>query len=180
MPNYYVAKDGSDSNDGKSAALPFKTMKKAGQTATRSGDTVTVFSGTYFQENQTPSKTNPDAGIKPKTGVTWLGINAVLDQENAVTSGFAITNEDDVKIIGFEIKNAGSGITGRGVNWEIAENYIHNTTGGAISINGGPKTSPPSSAWGADGIWIHHNKFWRNCKGNYDARSAVSVLMCAD
>ena len=46
----YVAKNGSDSNDGKSLATPFLTIKAAFAVAT-SGTSIRVASGTYVENN---------------------------------------------------------------------------------------------------------------------------------
>jgi hypothetical protein len=75
---YYVAKNGSDSNNGQNQDTPFLTIKKAMTVAT-SGNAVHVASGTYTEQNP----------VTIPTGVSLIGESA-----RTVKIGGATTNAD--------------------------------------------------------------------------------------
>ena len=60
--DYYVATNGSDTGNG-SAAQPFRTIQKGIDSASKSGDTITVLPGTYSEELLLRARGTPDKPI---------------------------------------------------------------------------------------------------------------------
>lgn len=136
---YYVAKSGSDSNDG-SAGAPFASVQHAANTAT-SGDTVVVGDGTYYEEIETAS-----------AGVTFLSSNSWqahvyqfrLKHTNTTLSGFEIGGASDLDNAHVRIEPPGT-FNGSGAtitncliadtpflistNADFGSDYIHVTDG---------------------------------------------------
>src|SRR5688500_5755286 len=113
---YYVAPDGSDSNDG-SMAQPFATLSKANGAAA-AGDTVWLRGGTYYITSQVVlSKSGTSDSNRTKIWA-YAGEKPVLDASKYVTSNRAV----DVPVVlvtgswmhlrGFELANAKAGSSG--------------------------------------------------------------------
>jgi parallel beta-helix repeat protein len=124
---YYVSTNGSDANPG-TQSRPWQTIQKAADSL-NSGDTVIVRVGSYQERvhvNRSGSLNNP---------ITFQAEGVV------VLKGFTIT-ADNIHIDGFEITGAvhsdwrsGWGISVRGDNCRIEDNYVHYNTDGGISID---------------------------------------------
>ncbi|RJQ32186.1 MAG: DUF1565 domain-containing protein [Actinobacteria bacterium] len=125
--NYYVAKTGSDSNDG-SETSPFLTIQKAANTV-QAGDTVYVKEGNY-DERIIPANSGTE-GSK----ITFKN----YQNDVVVTKGFTLL-KDYIRVEGFEITNTlnhwrdGSGIWVQSSHSEIINNYIHHTFTNATGI----------------------------------------------
>jgi parallel beta-helix repeat protein len=114
--DYYVATNGSDSNNGKDINASFKTIQKAADTAA-SGDTVYVRGGTYnkcLQIDASGISFQPYNSEKPVidgTNQSLLYSSAVVQINGSRTlfSGFAVTNgEGDGIIVGTQRTNTSS------------------------------------------------------------------------
>jgi len=123
----YVAKNGSDSNDGKSLATPFLTIKAAMAAAT-SGTAIKVASGTYVENNPVTHPTN----------VALLGddLRTVFVEPQNPDSDFFLMNAGTY-VWGITVRNY------RGVCWRYAPTattvfvspYIQNITSSSNVAN---------------------------------------------
>jgi Pel9A-like, right handed beta helix region len=92
---WFVAPDGSDSNDGSSNS-PFATIMKA-QSAASAGDTVYLRGGTYYLDNSNFTATNNPWAIinnMTKNGISYIaypGERPVFDFSNAKPVGYRVT-----------------------------------------------------------------------------------------
>ena len=127
---YYVAKTGSDSNNG-SEASPWLTIGKAAGTMV-AGDIVYVKAGVYNERITLPRSGSASDGY-----ITFqnYGTDVPVVDGSGAGSGhlFSGTNVGYIKIIGFEIRNSsgGSGIYLQGTYpssgyIELRKNIIHN------------------------------------------------------
>ena len=108
---YYVATNGSDSNNGTTTSSPFLTLQRPA-TATQLGDTVSVMSGTY---------TAPCAGCDvvkilqsgtssaPITYTAYNGTRPLIDTSQS-WQGFHI-DASYITVEGFEIVGAAQSVT---------------------------------------------------------------------
>ncbi|MDQ3283373.1 MAG: right-handed parallel beta-helix repeat-containing protein, partial [Acidobacteriota bacterium] len=130
---YFVAKTGSNTNNGTSTSTPFLTIKKAIDTM-GTGDTVWVNSGTYNEVVTIWNKNNINVygygSTKPIIDGTNLTPNSGL-----VTIGGDTPGTDGVIFEGFEVTNSvKSGIQVWGAKHvTIRYNYVHRNTKGGIS-----------------------------------------------
>jgi hypothetical protein len=146
---YYVATNdpnASDSNPG-TAALPWKTLTKAGNTAT-AGATILVKAGTYSTQLRPANSGTPGAMITFKAAP---GDEVVQSSDYwtrptsrvTLTGGIHLNNHSYIRIEGFEI----TGITGNAIfcqdrtlniatHVELVNNYIHDvgSTGNEYAI----------------------------------------------
>ena len=109
--NYYVSKEGSDSNSG-SEASPWLTIQKAAATMTP-GDTCFIKKGIYNEQVRPVNSGLPglpitycaypgDVPIIDGIGVTYMGYHGLFD----------ISNSSYITVRGLTIRNAPTGITG--------------------------------------------------------------------
>jgi hypothetical protein len=140
---YYVATNGSDTNDG-SQAHPWKTIQKAANTL-NAGDTAVILSGNY---NERVTVSRP--------GITFVADGPV------VMRGFTI-RADNIDINGFEITNTlddstdGVGIFSSGKYCTIENNYIHEAMHQGIRLN-------PNSS----NCVVANNRLYRNILDGID------------
>lgn len=134
---YYVRKDGDNSNSGLSnnAAGAWLSIGMA-STNMSSGDTVRVQSGTYQERIYVTT-----------TGASNSWIN-YMGEGSVICRGFALTDVDYIRIIGFEIVHSNTtysrGITLGGTSCsyiEILDNTIHHTYMNAIHGSVGAATA---------------------------------------
>lgn len=148
---YYVAPEGSDSNDG-SMAQPFATLSKANGAAA-AGDTVWLRGGTYYLTSQVVLSKSGTSDTNRTKIWAYAGEKPVLDASRYVTSNAAV----DVPVIlvtgswmhlrGLEIANAKVGNSGAHsyslVRTKGSSNntfellYLHHAFGPALFIDGG-------------------------------------------
>ena len=147
-PAYYVAKTGSNANDG-STAHPWLTIQHAVDIA-RGGATINVASGVYNELVTLTHSGSAAAGFITLTaapGATPIvdGTNLrIPDGENGL---IMLDSVGFVRIIGFEIRNyvsasasldpVGIFVTGGGAHIEILRNHVHDikTTGKTDAFN---------------------------------------------
>lgn len=148
---YYVAPDGSDSNDG-SMAQPFATLSKANGAAA-AGDTVWLRGGTYYLTTQVVLSKSGSSDANRTKIWAYTGEKPVLDASKYVTSNAAV----DVPVVlvtgswmhlrGLEIANAKQGNSGahsysllrtKGASNNTFELlHLHHAFGPALFIDGG-------------------------------------------
>jgi len=168
----YVDDDGLDTNDGKSLALPWKTIAYAlSQVGSfmEPEDTlvINVMPGTYSVGNGEPDSVsafhiiNPNIAIKgagsgnsiingPGVAANWstgLTIDAAnititeLQFMGFASSGIAISSGDNVKILGCEFLNNGTGIAVYGSSSDLSPEFVGNvidgSTNNGIQVEGG-------------------------------------------
>jgi hypothetical protein len=123
----YVAKNGSDSNDGKSMATPFLTIKAAFAAAT-SGTTIKVAGGTYVENNPVTQPAN--------TALVGDDLRTVFIEPQNPTSDFFLMNAGTY-VWGVTVRNY------QGVCWRYAPTattvyvspYIQNITSSTSDAN---------------------------------------------
>jgi len=123
----YVAKNGSDSNDGKSMATPFLTIKAA-FTAATSGTTIKVAGGTYVENNPVTQPAN--------TALVGDDLRTVFIEPQNPTSDFFLMNAGTY-VWGVTVRNY------QGVCWRYAPTattvyvspYIQNITSSTSDAN---------------------------------------------
>ena len=123
----YVAKNGSDSNDGKSLATPFLTIKAAFAAAT-SGTAVRVASGTYTEDNPLTQPAN--------TALMGEDLRTVFIEPSNPTSDFFLMY-GGTYVWGVTVRNY------QGVCWRyhpsattvFVSPYIQNITSSTTSAN---------------------------------------------
>lgn len=136
-PDFYVASDGRDSNDG-TAKHPWASIQRASR-AVRPGATVHVMPGVYVLNNivETEASGTPDARIRYVAEPRW-GAKLIT----SATQGWANTGAY-VDIEGFDISSATTtttiGIHSEGINDRVIGNRIHDlhTADGACPSGGG-------------------------------------------
>jgi hypothetical protein len=129
---YYVRTDGNDINSGltNSSGGAWQTVQHAADTVV-AGDTVFVQTGTYLER------------VAPvNDGASDNYINYVA-QGTVVIRGFVFSDDDYIRVIGFEITHdsnalnyAGVSLIGGSDGVQILNNYIHHIDGVGISISG--------------------------------------------
>ena len=127
--NYYVAINGSDSNNG-SEQSPWLTIQHAADFAA-AGDNIYVKPGSYNER------------INSKNGGTSTNLRISfksLPKRTAIVSGFNLSH-NYLRIEGFQITNdlsgkSEDGITSKGAYNEIIDNYIYNVKRTAIYSTG--------------------------------------------
>jgi hypothetical protein len=123
----YVAKNGSDSNDGKSLSTPFLTIKAAMAAAT-SGTAIRVSSGTYVENNPITQPAN--------TALMGDNLRTVIIEPQNPTSDFFLMNAGTY-VWGVTVRNY------QGTCWSYAPTattvfvspYIQNITSRTTSAN---------------------------------------------
>ncbi len=134
--NYYVAKNGNDSNSG-TETLPWLTVQKAANTLI-AGDTVFIKVGTYNErvtvqnsgtENNYIVFTNyhDDEVIIDGTGITWFRWNGLFD---------IVDNKNYIEISGLKVKHSYyAGIFVENSNHVIIKNnYTYDTYSSGIGV----------------------------------------------
>ncbi len=106
---FYVATDGSDSNNGKSLQNPWKTISK-GALSINSGDTVFIKKGIY-EEQVAPANSGAENGYI--VYMPYADEEVVIDGKNVKikdgTSGlFLINNKSYIKVLGLKVQNVGT------------------------------------------------------------------------
>ena len=132
MATYYVAKTGSNSNNGTSLATAWLTIQKA-FTAVVAGDIVNVDDGTYTEANMNCSVNGTSANK-----ITFQSINlygAKLVGNNGTTGSAVILSGDYLIIKRFDVTGGNAvGIDAQGSFDEIRNNYVHDVP--AINTGG--------------------------------------------
>jgi parallel beta-helix repeat protein len=127
---YYVATNGSDSDDG-SATSPWRTISTAMKAKLEPGDEVVVKSGTY---NEAVLVTKDGAADNPITIRSEVQGGAKIvptgDKPGILVSG------DHVTVDGFDVSGSkGSGITATGVHHlTITDNIVHDNVSNGIFV----------------------------------------------
>ncbi|MFJ9884754.1 choice-of-anchor Q domain-containing protein [Streptomyces sp. NPDC091287] len=184
---------GSDTNDGRSAATPFKTIQKAAD-STLPGDTVLIMNGTYGDINRegvvqisrsgSPGKVityRPHPGhdpvIAPRTG--WNGILIVGASYIKITGLQVRGDSDNLTLEDAEAGSKPSGpafntncisarkdaVTGRSPHHiTIRDNHVWDCPGSGIS------------AIGSDHVTIDYNQVHSNSWYSTYATSGISVF----
>jgi hypothetical protein len=109
---YYVATNGSDSNGGKSLAVPFQTIQHAAG-ITVAGDTCYILAGVY---HETLAPSNSGSSNTPITFAAYSNQVVTLDEADAVTNWTFLSN----------------GIYQASVNWDLGEGYDQVFVDGAM------------------------------------------------
>lgn len=140
--NYYVAPNGSDSNDG-SAAHPWATLGHANSRVS-AGSTVQVSAGTYSQGS---SQLNLTTSGSPSAYVTYLcsPIRSCYITSNITGNNTVIEIDASyVKVVGFDISDTNSsvpnvnmGVYITGSNDWMVQNTIHGIQSDCSSAGGG-------------------------------------------
>lgn len=114
-PTYWVSTTGSDSNDGRSADRPFRTIAKAASVV-RPGDVIYIRGGTYREYLRTDVwKTSGQPG-KPITIMGAPGETVILDGSDRKNGG---TNPSSPQLIWL-----------RDTHWYVFQNLILRNAGG--------------------------------------------------
>lgn len=133
---FYVRKDGSDSNNGlaNTSGGAKLTIQSAANLATTALDIVSVSAGTYLQQIA------PAASGTAGNPITFTTNNSVAGA--VVVRGFLLDNDDYIRIIGFEITHDNNTLNYPGIllqndcnGVEILGNYIHHTDEYTVEIN---------------------------------------------
>ena len=134
--SYYVATNGSDSNNGISTSTPFQTLQTA-ESVTKSGDIVYVMSGTYSA---------PCAGCDvveicisgtssaPITYTAYPGTRPIINTSSG-WQGFDV-DASYITIEGFEIEGDAKSITQTQAT-NAASNPSYQTAGNGITVQTG-------------------------------------------
>ncbi len=142
--SYYVATNGSDSNNGLSPVQPFATIQQGLNTATHPGDTVYVESGTYDEQLTLSASGNAKQG--PITLTSYQGQQVILDgsglsNDTAIDVTGSYVSISDLQIENVQTNQDAEGITieGNASHVSLANDVVTNIKGqGAwgIFING--------------------------------------------
>lgn len=97
--NYYVSPTGSDTNDGKTAATPFKTIQKAANLAT-AGSTVYLAGGVYQQQLAINVSGTAD---QPITFRGDLASPAYIQQGGSSSAIVSIQNQSHIRLYGLNV-----------------------------------------------------------------------------
>ncbi len=108
---FYVATDGSDSNNGKSLSKPWQTISKAAASL-KAGDTVYIKKGTYEEQVVPGSPGNENGYI---VYMPYAGEEVIIDGRNVDikegSSGlFLVKNKSYIVISGIRVQNVGKTI----------------------------------------------------------------------
>ena len=154
---YFVAKNGNDNNPG-TETQPWKTLTKAGNTAT-AGDTIYIKQGTYneqFSIQHSGTENNPitfttyqnDEVIIDGTSIplSWDGLIRIIDKSYITIKGLTIQNSQYFGIYSKYSSN----------NIKIENNQITNCQSSAIIIY-------PSSTGNPHHIYIYNNTIDTTC-----------------
>ena len=148
---FYVSLQGNDAFTGSDPAHPWRHIQKAFDSATP-GSVVTVEAGRYLEKDILHVSGNALAGA-----ITFQAQGHVIvdGTGRAGANIFDLSNQHDIKLLGFDITNNlnvhdGSGIRieGSGSNILLANNIIHHIRGSdamAITIYGESATSAISN-----------------------------------
>lgn len=127
VQDYYVSPTGSDSNDGKSAAKPFKTIQKAANLA-KAGTTVYLAAGIYTQQLEI------NVSGTAEQPITFKGASdAYIQQGGANEAIVTIENQSHIRLYGLNVgkktKNNAQGIlitaTASGSVTDIELNHVN-------------------------------------------------------
>lgn len=130
-PTVFVSTTGSDRNDGRSAATPFRTITQAGLVA-RAGDVVSIKGGTYYEY---ATLQNSGTNTSRITFMAAPGERVVVDGSNKAPNPNDPWNNppvirvrgSNVTVQGIEVANsAGDGVWISGQNVTLDGMNVHN------------------------------------------------------
>lgn len=160
---YYVAPGGSDSNPG-TAALPWRTIKKAADTLV-TGETVYIRAGMY-KERVIPKNSgtsgkyiNYESYSRETVTIEGSGVPVPADE-----GLFDLSGKSYVRVSGFKIMNSQyAGIYADGSsNLIIEKNYTYNSASSGIGI------------WGSNNIIISSNEVASSCSNGWQESITVA------
>lgn len=161
MTTYYVATDGNNANNG-SSGTPWKTIDYAVAAARnlQPGDTIIVRPGTYNTSGVAIGASGSAAG-------GYITVKSETKHAAKVVSsganGFLMTNKHHVRIEGFDVSNATTGINGSKCHHlEIVNNASHDHEAQGIYIRE------------SDFLLIEGNTVY-NCSNNNKANNSISI-----
>ena len=152
--DYFVALTGSDNNDGKSAAKPFRNIAKAASVV-NSGDTVTVSAGTY---TETLSLIRPGA---PGAAIVFRSPT----RGSAKIVGLVRVLANYIDFTGFDVSNPSlHGISVSAHHVRILNNDVHDCSGDGIT------------AFSFDYLTVEGNRSQRNGLVNFLQASGIHLF----
>jgi hypothetical protein len=177
--NFYVATNGSNGNNGTTAATPWLTLQRANYSALMTGDCVNVAPGIYrngVNLTKGGSYAAPDGYITYRC--TKLDACIITDARAAFTIQGADAPAKYIIIDGFELAASSSIAYGQGIKiWDgsgdkrftthhiwLINNIVHNYGQSGIQINDG------------EFYYVLHNRTYDNSRHTCDARgSGISM-----
>lgn len=163
MNNYYVSKNGSDSNAGTETS-PWLTIQKAANTV-KAGSTVNIMNGVYSEKININASGNATDGFI--TFQSMAGNTVVIDGTNIkvveTTALININGKSYVRIKGLQICNLkttvkntvpiGIFVTGASSNIEILNNYVHHIANiASIRLGGSGRDAHGIAVYGTNAI----------------------------
>lgn len=159
-PTYYVATNGSDSNPG-TIDKPLKTIQQGvNKIANGGGGNIYVRGGTYTQDSNPWIGEEHDGSANSRLVISaYQNEKVIIDGNSKAGSCFSVGGQY-VDIVGFECRNAKTGIIGWGANnLQVLNNTVHDTIETGIGIYA-------PQIFGTTNIRVDGNKVYRTNLNN--------------